>query len=53
MSWIFKSSDYYKENKKTRNGKQSKLPKKPKSERSTKIIPGKHKVVFEKASNLG
>ena len=53
MSWIFKASDYYKENKPTRKGKQGKIPKKPRFEPKSKIIPGKHEVVFERASNLG
>lgn len=51
-SWIFDSSDYYKENRKTRSGKQSKLPKKPRFEPRNKIIPGIHRVIFEKASEV-
>lgn len=52
-SWIFDTSDYYKENKKTRKGKQGKISKKPRFEPRNKIIPGKHNVVFERASKLG
>lgn len=52
MSWIFKPSDYYKENKKTRKDKQSKIPKKPRFEPRSKIVPGKHNAVFERASKL-
>jgi len=52
-SWIFDTSDYYKENKKTRKGKQGKISKKPRFEPRNKIIPGKHDVVFERASKLG
>lgn len=51
-SWIFDSSDYYKENRKTRGGKQSKIPKKPRFEPKSKIIPGKHEVTFERASEI-
>jgi len=51
-SWIFQSSDYYKENKKTRKVKQSKLPKKPRFEPRSKIISGKHDVFFERASEI-
>ena len=47
--WLFTAKDYQRENKKTRKGKQGKLPKKPRFEPKTKIIPGKHPVIFKKA----
>jgi len=50
--WLFTAKDYQRENKKTRKGKQGKLPKKPRFEPKTKIIPGKHPVIFKKAREL-
>jgi len=54
--WIFKADDYVHTNKKyhkkPKRDKQSILPKAPKVEPPSKIIPGKHEVIFKKAKEL-
>jgi len=50
--WLWGTKDYYKENKKTRKGKQGKIPKKPRFEPKSTIIPGKHPVIFKKAVEM-
>jgi len=55
FTWIFKNDDYVvslrKERKRPRD-KQSILPKKPRSEPLSKVIPGEHPVKFERAKDL-
>lgn len=54
--WIFKEDDYVhsskKYNKKPKRDKQSIIPKPPKVEPKSKIIPGKHEAIFKKAKDV-
>jgi len=54
--WIFKEADYVhtvkKYNKKPKRDKQSIIPKPPKVEPPTKVIPGTHPAIFKKAKDL-
>ena len=54
--WRFTQADYVhtikKYNRKPKRDKQSIIPKPPKVEPPTKVIPGKHDVIFKKASEI-
>lgn len=51
MSWLYALERQSKKRKPKRE-KQSKLPKKPRFEPRSKIIPGNHPVIFKKAKEV-